>query len=190
MTWHTGKAGLRLVLLALVLTLAAAAGGQEDEEARTRARLSQLKTAIATLSAELKADLARRSSLRDALRRSEEAIGRIHREINTTRDKLARSREQLTDLRRQREELLIARGRQQELINREIQTAYQMGKQAQLRVLLNQEDPGTLARAMTYYDYFYKARRDHIAEYLTIINRIDILTPEIERVQKELEAAR
>ena len=38
-------------------------------------------------------------------------------------------------------EFQAARGRQQELISREIQTAYQMGKQAQLRVLLNQEDP-------------------------------------------------
>ena len=178
------------MLLALLLTLAAAAAGQEDEEARTRAQLSRLKEDMAALSSELKADLAQRSSLRDALRRSEEAIGRIRRKINDTRDKLARSQRQLEDLRRQRGELLVARGRQQELINREIQTAYQIGKQAQLRVLLNQEDPATLARAMTYYDYFYQARQDHIAAYLKIIERIDVLTPEIEQVQEELGTTR
>lgn len=189
-----GRHGLRHPLLALILalplTVAAPAGSQEDEETRTRAQLSRLKQEIAALSAELKADLARRSSLRDALRRSEEAIGRVRREINNTREKLARSRQQLADLQQQRAHLLIARGRQEELINREMQTAYQMGKQAQLRVLLNQEDPGTLARAMTYYDYFYEARRDHIEEYLEIIDRIDTVTPEIERVEADLETVR
>ena len=142
-----GLVALLLAPVALMLALATATQAQDDEEA-TRARLTQLKRDMTALSAELKADLARRSSLRDALRRSEEAIGRIRREINKTRDKLARSESQLADLRTQRRELLVARGEQQELINTELQTAYQMGKQAQLRVLLNQEDPATLARAI------------------------------------------
>jgi len=183
-----GRLSRTSLLLALVLSWAAL--GQEDEEARARAQLARLQQDMSKLSTELKADLARRSALRDALRRSEEAIGRIQRDITTNVDKLARSQAQLADLREQRHELLVARGRQQDLITREIQTAYQMGKQGQLRVLLNQEDPSTLARAMTYYDYFYQARQDHIARYLDIIERIDILEPEISEVQLTLANTR
>ncbi len=101
---------------------------------------------------------------------------------------IRRNREQLETLRNQRRELLVARGRQQELISREMQTAYQMGKQAQLRVLLNQEDPATLARAMTYYDYFYQARLEHISRYLEIVERINTLEPEIRGTTRTLEA--
>ena len=168
----------QLVLLVLLL-VATGLAAQQDEETRTRRQLERLKQDISSLSADLKADLARRSTLRDALRRSEEAIGRIRREIKQTRDKLIRSRSQLDDLREQRQDLLVARGRQEESINREIQRAYQMGKQTQLKILLNQEDPARLARAMVYYDYFYQARRDEIDRYLEIIERIDTITPEI-----------
>lgn len=179
---------LRQPLLALILAWAGTLAAQQDEETRARAQLARLKQDIAALSAELKSDLARRSSLRDSLRRSEEAIGRIRREIKTTREKLTRSQQQLDSLRVRRQNLLVARGRQEELIHREIQSAYQMGKQAQLRLLLNQEDPARLARAMTYHDYFYRARRDQIQKYLTIIERIDTITPEIVQVQEDLAA--
>jgi septal ring factor EnvC (AmiA/AmiB activator) len=179
--------------LALSALLAGALQGalaQDDEEARARQQLDRLKREIASLSEDLKADLAQRSSLRDALRKSEIAIGVIRRKINDTRARLTRNRAQLENLQAQRRELLVARGRQQELIGHEIETAYQMGKQAQLRVLLNQEDPATLARAMTYYDYFYQARLEHIRSYLQIVERIDVLEPEINQASLSLEATR
>ncbi len=171
-----------------LLALVGSSVAQDDEESRARAQLVQLQQEIATLSEELRADLAQRSTLRDALRESEVAIGVVRREISDTQKKIDRNRQQLDSLRAQREELLVARGRQQELISGEIQTAYQMGKQAQLRVLLNQEDPATLARAMTYYDYFYQARLEHIARYLEIVERINTLEPEIEGTMVALEA--
>ena len=179
-----------LALSALLALTVQGSAAQDNEEARAREQLTRLKREIASLSEDLKADLAQRSSLRDALRKSEIAIGVIRRQITNTRDKLARSRKQLENLQAQRRELLVARGRQQEMIGREIETAYQMGKQAQLRVLLNQEDPATLARAMTYYDYFYQARLEHIRRYLEIVERIDVLEPEITEVTRSLEATR
>ena len=180
------RPGLALLLVTLCLPLSA----QDDEETRARDQLARLKRDMAALSEELKSDLARRSTLRDALRTSELAISRINREIKDTRARLDKNRKQLNTLRDQRRKLLVARGEQQELISEEIQTAYQMGKQAQLRVLLNQEDPATLARAMTYYDYFYQARLDQIRRYLETVARIDALEPEIETASAALEATR
>jgi septal ring factor EnvC (AmiA/AmiB activator) len=179
-----------LALSALLAAVSQGAVAQESEEARAREQLTRLQREIASLGEELKADLAQRSSLRDALRKSEIAIGVVRRQINDTREKLRRSRTQLENLTAQRRELLVARGRQQELIGQEIETAYQMGKQAQLRVLLNQEDPATLARAMTYYDYFYQARLEQIRRYLEIVERIDVLEPEITEVTRSLETSR
>ncbi|MCZ6829541.1 MAG: peptidoglycan DD-metalloendopeptidase family protein [Gammaproteobacteria bacterium] len=162
-------------------------GAQADEETETRARLEQLKLAMTRLSSELQDDKRERGSLRAALRKSEVAIGKLQTDIQKTRQKLQWTKNQLAKLHRQREELLIARGEQQELISREIQTAYQMGRQGQLKILLNQEQPNTLARALAYYDYFYQARSAHIEQYLSVLERINVLEPEIASTAEQLQ---
>ncbi len=177
-------------ILCLLLGLALPLYAQDADEVKTRQRLERLRQETEILSQELRKDLSRRSSLRDSLRQSELDIARIRTDIANTREALGNNRDELAKLNAQRETLMIARGQQQERIAEELQTAYQMGKQAQLRVLLNQEDPATLARAMTYYDYFYKARLDAIAGYLETVKRLDGLTPEIESAQATLEKNR
>ena len=162
----------------------------ETEEERTRAQLEKLRSDMASLSQARAADLKQRDTLRSALRESEVAIGNIRRDIGKTRERLEWSQDKLKSLRSQRRELLVARGEQQELITREIRTAYQMGKQGQLKVLLQQESPHTLARAMTYYDYFYQARQEHIRDYLETISRIDTLETDISNTTQQLERTR
>ncbi len=162
----------------------------ETEEEETRRQLQALKQDMAALSQEISADMRQRGSLRAALRDSEVAIGRIRRDIGETRERLDWARNKLADLRKQRQELRVARGEQQELIIKEIQTAYQMGKQGQLKVLLNQERPDTLARSMAYYEYFYQARQQHIENYLGILQRIDVIEPEISSTAVQLEKTR
>ena len=181
---------LLALLFGALCLLSSGLQGQEDDETNTRRQLAQLKAEIASLSKELRGDLSRRSRLRDALRKSELEIAQLRGEIERTQRSLGENQQRLTALNQQRNALLVARGRQQERMAEEIQTAYQMGKQAQLRVLLNQEDPATLARAMTYYDYFYQARLDAIRGYLEVVSTLDQLAPEIEKTQNRLEQDR
>ena len=162
----------------------------DDEETQTRAQLEKLRHDMAALSGELERDMQTRGSLQAALRNSEIAIGRTRKDIEQTRKRLVQAQSKLRQLRRQRQELLIARGEQQELITREIQTAYQMGKQGQLKILLNQEAPDTLARSMAYYEYFYAARQGHIESYLEILSDLDKVEPEIADTTFQLEVSR
>ena len=155
-----------------------------------RARLEQLRAAMAELSEELAQDVEAQSSLRAALRESEIAIGEIRREMNATRRKLEGVRKRLESLRAQRQGLFEARERQREMITREIRTAYLLGRQGRVKVLLNQEQPDTLARVMTYYHYFHAARQARIEHYLHIIRGIDLLEPEITETAERLELAR
>lgn len=174
-------------LLTLVFPLAALAVTEEEE---TRIQLQQLKRDMTRLGQELQQDMLQRDSVQSALRQSEVAIGEIRKDIEHTRVQLQASEVKLAGLRQQRQQLLVARGEQQELIIRELQTAYQMGRQGQLKILLNQEQPGTLARSMAYYDYFYEARQGHIDRYLEVLARIDVLEPEIANTLAQLETTR
>jgi len=46
-----------------------------------------------------------------------------------------------------------------------MKTAWQMGRESQLKMLLSQEEPETVARAMGYYRYFFEARNALLEEY-------------------------
>ncbi len=184
-----------LRLLALAITLIALLplaidARAETEEAAARNQLERLKRDMAALSQALEQDMQRRGSVQSALRQSEIAIGNIRKDMDQTRRRMQWSERKVAELRAQRRELLVARGQQQELIIREIQTAYQMGKQGQLKILLNQEQPGTLARSMAYYDYFYQARQGHIERYLETLASIDAIEPEIANTLNQLQATR
>lgn len=174
----------------VVFLLALAPAFAENEETRTRAQLEKLRHDMAALSGELERDMQTRGSLQTALRKSELAIGQTRKDIEQARKRLRQAQAKLAQLRRQRHELFISRSEQQELITREIQMAYQMGKQGQLKLLLNQERPDTLARSMAYYEYFYAARQDHIERYLEIIAGIDKVEPDIVETTMQLQASR
>jgi septal ring factor EnvC (AmiA/AmiB activator) len=152
--------------------------------------LQQLKQDMTRIGQELQQDMSQRDSVQSALRQSEVSIGEIRRDIEHTRMRLRSSEVKLAELGQQRQQLLIARGEQQELIIRELQTAYQMGRQSQLKILLNQERAGTLARSMAYYDYFYQARQGHIDSYLEVLARLDEVEPEIASTLALLETNR
>ncbi len=163
---------------------------QQDEETQTRAQLEKLRRDMAALSGELERDMKTRGSLQTALRDSELAIGRIRKDIEQTRKRLQQAQSKLAQLRRQRQQLLISRSEQQQLIGRDMQMAYQMGRQGQLKLMLNQERPDTLARSMVYYEYFYAARQAHIERYLEILAGIDTVEPDIVATTFQLETSR
>jgi septal ring factor EnvC (AmiA/AmiB activator) len=172
------------------LLLAASHVPASDEETRTRERLEALVGEIRALGEELRNDKQERGNLREALRRSEVAIGNLQKDIRRTRDNLEEIRNELHDLEARRAELEVARGEQQEVISRDIQTAYQLGRQGQMKVLLNQERPDTLARAMAYYEYFFEARNTRIDRYLEVMRDIDAIEPEIRQTATQLEITR
>lgn len=73
----------------------------------------------------------------------------------------------------------------------QIKAAYAMGQQEQLRLLLNQQDPGLSARMMTYYGYINKARIARIGAIKEAMARLDRLNrqrqQENDRLQENLE---
>jgi len=61
---------------------------------------------------------------------------------------------------------------QQARIALEMKAAWRMGDRGQLQLLLNQEDPQTLARAMAYYRYFFQARNTALENYRDTLEQL------------------
>ena len=181
---------LAVALLGLGLAIAGPVGGQSEQasEQETRARLERLQRDIKEINAEISRDNKRKSKLQEQLRQAEVELGELQRDIAANQRAVAASEAELDGLQAQREELEEARNAQQARIALELKTAWQMGQQGQVKVLLNQEDPHTVARAMAYYQYFFRARNDLVGQYRETLEDLRVLEERIAGTLDQLAA--
>jgi len=174
----------RWAWLVFLLACLPLSGLAESEEAKTRAELHRLEKDIQRISREISSATSRRDKMQRQLRDAEEALGRLQRDMAATGQEIDRSREKLAELEQQRAQLEQALDAQQARIATEMRAAWQMGSEGRLKVLLSQEDPHTLARAMTYHRYLYEARRETVADYRQTLTELANLG---ERADSELQ---
>lgn len=162
------------------------AQAQSDEE-KARAELAELKADIARINREITTASKRRDSLQAQLRQAEVETARIARDIDRARKASSNQRVELKKLESERARLESERDEQQARIAVELRTAWQMGQQGQLRVLLNQESPDTVARVMAYYRYFFRARNELLAEFRETLDKLARNQERIAVTLRELE---
>lgn len=154
------------VFIALVLALAGSppAGVAASVE---EADLIKLRQKIEALRTSLDADRGQQSSLRGRLKQTEQDIGAISRSLRTVRAELKRRNRDLAGLNTQRREQESALARQRELLASQFRAGYALGRQGYLKLLLSQQNPATVGRTLTYYDYLNRARSEHIGAVLS-----------------------
>jgi septal ring factor EnvC (AmiA/AmiB activator) len=153
---------LRLIPL-LLLVLAAATPAQDAGRAKIKEReLEEVRDRIS----ELKLSMDEIAADRD----------RLTVELQTAEVRIAEKRQRLRELERQRAYSTKRRGeletaiaeREAELdretaeLGAQVRAAYMSGNQEKLKLLLNQRDPATLGRMMTYYGYLNDHRSGNI----------------------------
>ena len=176
----------RMVLFALLLGGLPGAATGEPEEHETRSKLEQLQAEIKRISDEISSDTERKDSLQRELREAELELGRLQADVAANQRAIAASRDELAGLQQQRGELETARDAQQARIALELKTAWQLGQQGQVRVLLNQESPHTIARVMAYYRYFFQARNELVASYRETLRQLQELEQRIAATLEQL----
>jgi murein hydrolase activator len=178
-----------LALGALLAYYSIAAAAQSEEET-ARAQLSDLQQKIQRVTAEIATAQTRKNTLLEQLRKAELILGGLQRQIHDNEDGLQRAQQQLDELFTRRDELARARDEQQSLIAGELDMVYRMGRQSQVKILLNQEDPHTLARTLTYYRYVFDARQQNIEKYRNTLIQLETLAQDITRTTTLLENTR
>lgn len=174
------------------LCLCALSGGQvqADDADQKREQLHKLEKEMVELRKLLDEFKSQRSDLQNALRKSEIDIGKIQNQVRKIQEQLEKEQSELKSLQKQRGELQGAKHSQQKLIEQQILAAYQIGQQKKLKVLLNQEQPEKVTRALTYYDYFNQARSEQIETYTDIISELNSLEPRIAEKANRLTTAK
>lgn len=153
------------LLLSAILVASSPLVMADDEAEQTRAQIKKLEQDIARISKEIESASAQRGKLQGKLRNADVALGQVQRSITENQEAITAREAELEKLELQQDELRAAGKKQRERIAAEMKTAWQMGRESQLKMLLSQEEPDKVARSMAYYRYFFEARNDILEEY-------------------------
>lgn len=183
--------GFVLLMLCAISVIPASANAQNtNDQEEYEARMEALQENIQQLQRELKKAQGSRDELKEELEESESDIGELLQEIDRIEKDLKEQNEDLQSLHQEREQLQHSRQQQQEEVARQVRAAYQLGRQSQIKLLLNQESPERVSRLLRYYDYWLEARTDKIERYLATLAELDQIEPKIREQTAALERNR
>jgi septal ring factor EnvC (AmiA/AmiB activator) len=159
--------------------------------AQKEAELKRVQTRIDKVRKTVNADIEKRDRLGAQLRDAELGVQAARKQLETVREQRIQSESQLQEFEREqarREQELAA---ERAALAGELRTAYVNGREEQLKLLLNQEDPASFGRTLAYYGYFGRARAGRIdgirekLEHLALVR--EKIAAETERL-RQLEA--
>ncbi|MFQ3200019.1 MAG: septal ring factor EnvC (AmiA/AmiB activator) [Zhongshania sp.] len=143
--------------------------------ANTQHQLDGLNEQIGSLRKSIGKQLDDRSNTAKVLRNIETDIGKLTVKLRLTSAKRDQQQRKLAELETRQQQLRKKQLSQKSLIAEHIRSAYVLGKESQLKMLLNQEQPDKLSRTLTYFDYFNRARSDELNKYRDTLSELDVL---------------
>ncbi len=163
-----------------------------DNDQTDPQKLEQLRQQIQVLRSDLNSDVQRKQSLQSRLRRSERHIGKVVSLLKKLKHQLRTQQRELKTLNTRRSGLQSDLHKHRIALAQQIRAAYTIGQQEYVKILLNQQDPAAVARTLTYYDYFHRARlarmqdiNENLAELRAVEKNIQQKTRKLEKTREE-----
>lgn len=173
----------RAIALCLLLACSAPFAAPDDPR-QASSELTELRARIAALQKALESARAQESSLAKQVREVEQRIGALNRSLRDVKARLRDGERQLGTLQDEYARTNAALETERQLLARQLRAAYLTGRQEQVKLLLNQEDPARFGRTLAYYRYLNQARLARIEKVEAMLARLDALQQEI-GVQRE-----
>jgi len=148
---------------------------KESELKRVNDRIERVRRSV-------NADIERRDRLGTQLRDAELAVQAARKALDEARAQRIASEARLKELEREQERRERELGAERGALAGELRAAYVNGREEQLKLLLNQQDPASVGRMLAYYGYFGRARAERIG---SIRDQLDHLALVRERIASE-----
>ena len=173
------------LLLTLTVTLIAPtfafaqADVSEAEKARKEAELEAVQEEIASRLATLESRQQKLTDTEQKLQTLERDTASVAGRLQATRAEIRQLEQRISSNEQQQRQLQQQQRQQAKALEQQIANAYANGDHDFLKLLLNQQDPATIERMLSYYHYFNQAR---IAE----IEALKKTTAQLTQVQETL----
>lgn len=189
---------LRVALLTVlpVLALSAALAGapaqarqdkSQAEQAAAKQKLSNLHQQLQALDKRQAATAARRDQLNAELAKQTTALAAAARALRETDAAIAAKQQQLQQLQQQRADLQQKLASQRAAIADLLRASYALGHGSDLRLLLDNEDVGCIARALVYSKYFQQDRLQKVQQLMAGLAQLQTLEQQITAEQQALQ---
>ena len=175
------------ILLITVLLMAAPLAVTAESAEEYQAKLDSIRDKISGVLSDLGKNKDKRDSVRTELKKLEIKIAKSSKELRKIQGKYKKSDKKLKRTRSELKKLKRDLNKQRKLLAAQIRSAYSMGQQPQLKMLLNQQDPSEMGRAMVYYTYLNQARGEEIKSFISSIEKEKMLQAKVINVSKELK---
>ncbi len=130
--------------------------------AQKEAELKQSRSRIERVRKSVNDDVEARDRLSVKLRDAELSVQQARKDLDDVRARRLQSEAQLRELEDERAEREAQLAVERDALAGELRTAYVNGREEQLKLLLNQQDPAQVGRMLTWYGYFGRARAERI----------------------------
>ena len=185
--WRAALAGLLVLASGLGTLEAWAQSGRQPTPAQKEAELKKVNARIEKVRKAVNQDIEKRDRLSAQLRDAELGVQGARRKLDETRAQRIASEARLEELEREQasreKELAAERG----ALAGELRTAYVNGREEQLKMLLNQQDPAEFGRMLTYYGYFGRARAERIDSIRDKLEHLALLREKIAAESQRLK---
>ena len=146
----------------------------DAEERDAKKKLDAVRTELKALAEQQKETEGERTDAARALRAKETEVAAVAKDVHALDGKLASQQAELDRLDAKRASLEVALKSQRDALAALLRSAYSLGRDEELRLLLQQNDVDAIARVLAYNRYFQRSR----------IGRIDALGTDLEALAK------
>ena len=185
---------MRLLIVWLLLNLGLIGSLSASEETDVESELSALRETLKNIETTWRASRTALTETELALSKADAAVSRQVTELRRTQQREAQTQTQIDLLLGHKNELIRQRDDELLQVKQHIRAAARMGATSPLKVMLNQEDPNSVARVARYFGYFAEARLESTrALEATLANLADSevqLQDETQALAEQRELAR
>ncbi len=162
---------------------------KKEDMSQYQGRLKILQHSIAKIQQYLKGNRKKRSSVVTELQQLEQKISINTEKINILSKNITTIKQRQKKLEGEKKQLDKQLLSQKTLLIEQIRTAYSMGQQQQLKMLLNQQNPAEAGRTLVYFSYLNRAREQQIQHFLQTIEQKKQTTLQLQQTLSALKTA-
>ncbi|ATI02146.1 MULTISPECIES: murein hydrolase activator EnvC [Cycloclasticus] len=153
----------RLILTTLILVSLLGSGSLfASPESEKKKQLALLRERMQLVEKNIALTQQSKTKEEKALKQLDKRLAESSKRLRLLNEKLDETDKKIKQLRAQQARLKEQTKVQKQLLAEQLKSAYLMGKQQRVKMLLNQQHPDRMSRVIQYYDYFNQARLDNV----------------------------
>jgi len=172
------------LFILLLLTFSSALHASPEDEKKKQ--LALLRERVKSVEKSISLTQQSKTKEERELRQVERRLSASSQKIQSLNGKLAQANKKIKALKN--EQVLLKDGitAQKSLLAEQLKSAYLMGKQQRVKMLLNQQQPDRMSRVLQYYDYFNQARIDNVEALEADIQQLLGVEDDLEAEKRQL----